>query len=156
MNIYRLTCVSHARTRTFIRRSFIVLQPDASAWDRRRTHRPSWKLFECYTKVNFTLGFPPFDFTWCCFHRTRCIVGPICLITDDEGAISCLRWQDEERRRFAGGRVGELVCGVGLIPVGVCESHMFDPSHYIKPLLLLIHILFLLFSVGFELRTNTP
>lgn len=44
-------------------------------------------------------GFPLF--TQCCFHPTRCIVGPICLIIDDEGAISCLRSQGEDQRRLA-------------------------------------------------------
>lgn len=69
---------------------------------------PSWKLSECCTKVNFTLGFlpPPLFFARCCFHPTRCIVGPICLIIDDEGAISCLRLQDEEQRRLAAEELG--------------------------------------------------
>lgn len=30
-----------------------------SVCGRCRPHMPSWKLFEYYTKVNFTLGFPP-------------------------------------------------------------------------------------------------
>ena len=77
---------------------------------------PSWKLFEYYTKVNFTLGFPPF-FARCCFHPTRCIVGPICLITDDEGAISCLTGRGPET--LGGGGIVKLEYAVLLIPLGL-------------------------------------
>lgn len=84
--------------------------PRLSALDRCRAHMPSWKLFEYYTKVNFTLGFPPPCFARCCFHPTRCIVGPICLITDDEGAIS---------RLTARGGTGKLERSVRLIPAGL-------------------------------------
>lgn len=73
-----------------------------SGWDRCRPRQPSCNSFECCTKVNFTPGFPPI-FVRCCFHLTRCIVGPICLIIDDEGAISCLGWQRQDRDALLGG-----------------------------------------------------
>lgn len=83
-----------AQSDAFIHQRLFILR--LSGWDRCRPRQPSWKSFECCTKVNFTPGFSPI-FVRCCFHLTRCIVGPICLIIDDEGAISCLGWQDEDR-----------------------------------------------------------
>lgn len=53
-------------------------------------------------------------------------MGPICLIIDDEGAISCLRSQGEERRRLAVEELGKLERSVLLIPVGFSKSHTFD------------------------------
>lgn len=81
---------------------------------------PRGNLFKYHTKVNSTHAPPPhthahththfflllFFFSQCCFHSIRCIVGPICLIIENEGDISCLRSQWEEARETIG--LGEL------------------------------------------------
>lgn len=46
-------------------------------------------------------------------------MGPICLIIDDEGAISCLRFAGRGPEMLGDEGIGKLECCVLLIPVGV-------------------------------------
>lgn len=55
-------------------------------------------------------------------------MGPICLIIDDEGAISCLGWQEKDRDALPAEEWEMSPC-VGLIPVGF--SHSFDPCFHL-------------------------
>lgn len=83
-------------------------------------------------------------------------MGPICLIIDDEGAISCLRSQGEEQRRLAVEELGKLERSVLLIPVGLSKSHMFDPRVSVslesEAVLIAIHRIFLLRLLSFECK----